>query len=334
MKLVLTAFVLAVVVLVLVLQPSARALGGTLTPSPSPFQVRSAAFYGLACADSDCLTRDRQVVAKVSGVECASTTTGNTWSDGQDQSYYRIEVPPEADVAGCGTEGATVDFYIDGRKANQTGIWANGSENPLAIWVGPDFALFGGQIVCGGSACYSCWQSCYGSLVEAFIGGQLCGAMSPYGSLLTGGYGPLVVKSEEAQPGCGTPGATVTFKVSGEDAAQTAEWNVGFFGQNLNTGTEIWGDNDCSGTFDGRDMLTILRVLSQQHPPPPICFNPLESLAIVSSSIAVKWADIDCSGDLTVLDAIRTLQAVAAISILQAPGCPSPGATIQAYPQP
>ncbi len=326
------AFTVTTIALIVVSADSEQALGSPTSPTPSPFHPAPAAFGGLACIDSDCLTGGRNVVAKIGDVVCGEATSGMIASDGQPAGYYRIDVAPRDEIIGCGTEDATVRFFIDGREAQQTGVWANGGEDHLDIWAGADISVFSGFAVCSGTPCFFCFSPCPTALVEAYIGGQLCGSMRPSGWLIVNRYGPLVVKSDKTQVGCGAPGATVTFKIDGEDVAGAAEWTPGFQQRSLFAGSEIWGDNDCSGQIDGTDVIRLLQYKSGGPPSPLVCVWQFGNVYLSPGGTQAMWGDIDCSGGVDVLDALKALQVFAQLSIVQNPECPLPGWPVQAVP--
>lgn len=64
-----------------------------------------------------------------------------------------------------------------------------------------------------------------GTVVEAYIGTTRCGV----GQTTSGGNYVLDVDHTTSTPGCGTNGATITFRVSGITAAQTATFRDGGF---------------------------------------------------------------------------------------------------------
>lgn len=294
---------------------------------------RSAHFRGHACIDADCSSAmlGHPVVAKIGDVVCGQTQTDFPISDGQVQSLYEIAVAPTEKTAGCGTDGATVDLYIDGRKTAQTATWTDGTNTYLDLWVGADFAAFSGWTTCDGKPCYNCFSPCPTANITAYVDGKLCGSMHPDGWLIINSYGPLVVKSDESEPGCGTPGGTVTFKINDKTVAETASWSPGFHAQQLTAGDEIWGDTDCSRALDGGDALLILRYLASDQPY-AACFSLLQQLSLRPFGMQALWADIDCSGGVTPLDALKTLLAASELAIEQAPGCPPPGSLLQALP--
>jgi hypothetical protein len=293
---------------------------------------RSARFAGHACIDANCGTGifDRPVVAMIGDVVCGEDLTGYPVSDGIEQSLYELFVAPAEKVAGCGTEGALVEFYIDGRKAAQTATWTDGTSTGLTLWVGSDFAGFSGSTTCDGSPCYSCFSPCQTANIQAYIGDVSCGGQTPYGWLIGNGYGPLIVRSADDKPGCGIPGATVTFKINDRIALETAEWSPGFQSLPLSVGDQLWGDINCSRALDGADALRVIRYLTDQEGGGN-CFWLLQNLTLRPFDIDALWADIDCSGAVNLLDAIKMLAAATEIAIEQATGCPPPGSTLQAH---
>jgi hypothetical protein len=65
-----------------------------------------------------------------------------------------------------------------------------------------------------------------GTTVEATIGGVTCGSTTV---TTAGSYSRLDAVDSAATAGCGTAGATVTFLVNGNPAAETATWASGSF---------------------------------------------------------------------------------------------------------
>jgi hypothetical protein len=63
-------------------------------------------------------------------------------------------------------------------------------------------------------------------LVTAQIGDTVCGEAHPGVGATGSPYFVLYVASDETIPGCGTPGAEVTFFIGGKRANQTARWQV------------------------------------------------------------------------------------------------------------
>lgn len=287
----------------------------------------SARISGIACADSECRSQNREVIAMIGDVECGRTTTGYPWADGQPNSHYEIEVASSGQVTGCGQPGDTVEFYIEGRKAAQTTSWKSGETFGVDIWVGPDFISFDGYLSCEGAPCYPCGVSfCYGPQVDAYVGGVRCGSTRPEGWLVVG-YTLLVVKSAEQKDGCGSPGAVITFTIDGAPANETSIWLPGFDWLDLSTGTVIWGDHDCSRTIDGSDALRIVRFVAQVDSSAP-CLSPWAEYDLKPFAATAKWGDIDCSGDVALLDAISTLREATGQVIDQRPACPPAGASL------
>jgi hypothetical protein len=295
---------------------------------------RSARFSGHACVDSNCSQSKLglPVVAKIGGVVCGETETDYPISDGIEQSLYTILVAPIEKTPGCGTEGATIDFYINGRKTRQTATWTDGGFTSLALWTGPDFAAYSGYTTCNGKPCYNCFSPCATATIQAYIGDEMCGDDTPYGWLIGNGYGPMIVLSNEQRAGCGTPGATVHFKINNLDVAETATWTPGFSWQPLTAGDVLWGDTNCSRSLDAADALRIIAD-NAGTPVPTNCFNLRQILHLSPFNVDANWGDFDCSGgDPTLIDAVKLLAAAASGEPPQESGCPPPAAVIQGYP--
>ncbi len=109
---------------------------GTLTASeaaadspPAP----PATFVGSILVDGAAPAPGTVVEAKIGGVACGVTTVFNSGS----QARYSLESPaldPDQ-TPNCGTEGASIDFYVGGHKAQQTGSWLNYQLNQLDLTV-------------------------------------------------------------------------------------------------------------------------------------------------------------------------------------------------------
>lgn len=295
---------------------------------------RSARFSGHACVDGDCSFNQigLPVVAKIGGFVCGETMTDYPISDGIEQSLYDILVAPAEKTPGCGTEGATVDFYIDGVKTKQAATWHDGKQTGLSLWTGPDFAAFGGYAICNGKSCYNCFSPCATATIQAYIGDMMCGQDVPYGWLIGNYYGPLIVLSDEQQAGCGTPGATVHFKINNLDVAETATWTPGFSAQPLTGGDVLWGDTNCSRHLDPADALRIVAYKAGARDITN-CFRVSQPLQLNPFALQADWGDFDCSGgDPSLMDAVKLLSAIVGGHPEQVAGCPPPSAVVQGYP--
>lgn len=62
------------------------------------------------------------VEAKIGTVGCGVT---NTFSSGSESRYALDVQAATAGSTACGTDGATITFYVNGIKANETGTWQN-----------------------------------------------------------------------------------------------------------------------------------------------------------------------------------------------------------------
>jgi hypothetical protein len=296
--------------------------------------ARSAHFHGNACVDSNCGQSEigLPVVARIGDVVCGETETAFPISDGQVQSLYDLLVAPTEKIPGCGTEGAAIDFYIDGRKAKQTATWHEGGLANLNLWVGPDFAAFRGYTNCNGKPCYNCFDPCSTATIQAYIGDELCGQHNPLGWLIGNSYGPLIVLSDEQQAGCGTPGTMIHFKINNLDVVETALWEPGFRELSLTGGDVIWGDTDCTRQLSPADALRIVAYKAGFYDGTN-CFQVTQPLQLTPFELVAEWGDFDCSGGHpTLLDAIKLLSATSFGQPQQEAGCPPPSTVIRGHP--
>ncbi len=136
-----------------------------------------------------------------------------------------LVVPSAREREGCGTEGDSITFTIDGRPANETEPWYPGEHVGLTVTVGPPYARYSGTVRVDG-------QMIHGQLVRAYIGDTFCGGADG----LMGDYW-IIVPPAELSAGCGEEGAIVRFMVGAEEADQIAQWGVGSHELNLTAPT-------------------------------------------------------------------------------------------------
>lgn len=108
------------------------ALTASVAAADSP-PAPPATFVGSVLVDGAAPAPGTVVEAKIGGASCGVTTVFNSGS----QARYSLESPaldPDQ-TPNCGTEGAAVDFYVGGRKAEQTGSWLNYQLNQLDLTV-------------------------------------------------------------------------------------------------------------------------------------------------------------------------------------------------------
>ncbi len=80
-------------------------------------------FAGTVLVDGAAPPAGTSITAKIGNTTCGVTTTFNTGA----ASNYKVDVPaldPGA-TPNCGTDGATVSFFIGDKLARETGKWAN-----------------------------------------------------------------------------------------------------------------------------------------------------------------------------------------------------------------
>lgn len=96
---------------------AARAQG--LPPSIPAF------FYGAVVVDGQPPAAGTQITARIGGKDCTQAGNNGTFPEGS-LSAYSITVAHTSQIAGCGTDGATITFFIGGQQATQTTTWQAG----------------------------------------------------------------------------------------------------------------------------------------------------------------------------------------------------------------
>ncbi|HET9476150.1 MAG TPA: hypothetical protein VFP63_01540 [Dehalococcoidia bacterium] len=94
---------------------------------------------------------------------------------------------------------------------------------------------------------------------------------------------------------------------------------------------ELWGDLNCSGEVQSVDALYPLRYVAgiDVYIPEGICDTRLgmfpDTVLQIEGGPQVQWADVDCSGEITAVDALRILRFVAGLPNAVPEGCPAIG---------
>jgi hypothetical protein len=96
---------------------------------------------------------------------------------------------------------------------------------------------------------------------------------------------------------------------------------------------ERWGDLDCSGEIQVRDALSVLKHVAGRYIliPEGICWDKRfgifpDTLLRIEGGAQVQWADVDCSGEITAVDALLLLREVVRLPAKVFAGCPQVGA--------
>jgi hypothetical protein len=97
-------------------------------PNPPSRFVGAVTVNGVAAATGTV------VEGRVGGATCGTTTVFQASGQGR----YVLDVPAAdpASAPGCGTDGATVTFFVGGQQAAQTGTWRNFQLNTLDLTAG------------------------------------------------------------------------------------------------------------------------------------------------------------------------------------------------------
>lgn len=90
-------------------------------------------FVGSVTVNGVAATTGTVIEGRVGGASCGTTTVFQA----SGQARYVLDVPAAdpASAPGCGTDGATVTFFIGGQQAAQTGIWRNFQLNTVDLSV-------------------------------------------------------------------------------------------------------------------------------------------------------------------------------------------------------
>ena len=188
------------------------------------------------------ITTDNRVGITAGGRECWSAQVNRTLTTAEiPVSFYNASLLPSSD-AQC--QGGDLDITVDGRSAGASTPWNlfwsdslfSSGPRPLGWQYDvalPPFLGISGQVVEAGTVTPETVSSHTGTLVAdgtevtAFVGTTLCGVTQT--KTLTasaGGFGGnlfgLIVPPTSVKPGCGTPGASVTFCIGDFKASQPA----------------------------------------------------------------------------------------------------------------
>lgn len=95
---------------------------------------------------------------------------------------------------------------------------------------------------------------------------------------------------------------------------------------------ELWGDLNCSGEVQAIDALYPLHYVAGHvyYIPEGICWDTQmgmfpDTLLQIEGGPQAQWADVDCSGKITAVDALRVLRFVAGLPNTVPEECPEIG---------
>ncbi len=116
----------------------AAAVGAAMLVSVAAAQAPPAPpsrFVGTVTVNGAAPPANAVVEARIAGAACGTTTVFASGSE----MRYTLDIPAlaPATTPGCGVDGSVVDFYVDGKKAAQTGSWKNYELTTLNLSVTP-----------------------------------------------------------------------------------------------------------------------------------------------------------------------------------------------------
>jgi hypothetical protein len=187
----------------------AVSLGAASAASPTPTPVATAAATSTPPPDQISTFRGScwlnaqlcagPMTAKVGDNVCATDSNPIAPASALNRLLFTLRVPSDQVVPGCGSEGAQVTFWVGDQQTIETAVWHAGALQAMFFVAGIPFARFDGSLA---------KQQAPGLELTPFIGATRCG----FGYWGPGGYEADVLSASQ-QPGCGTEGGQVTFKV-------------------------------------------------------------------------------------------------------------------------
>ena len=184
---------------------------------------------GLSLLEDDFAPSGTPIVALVSGHECGSTNMPSANGGFSGDHMFELHIMGVGERSGCARPGDQVTFTVGGIPAGESFSWlpftevqSLGQFMVVHLTALPDRAWYWMQTESADSLLD-------GGLVEALVDGNVCGetvirtakALGYYAPNGLGGFSRLTVPSQDIQPGCGHPGATVTFTVNGAIVGST-----------------------------------------------------------------------------------------------------------------
>jgi hypothetical protein len=274
---------------------------------------RGLAFVNAAPADGP------RIRAFIDGVDC--TGPMQLLPTDMDPAMFWVSVFSSELVPGCGDDGDTVTFTVNGGTANETATWRvvppgqaplQDGRGWLNLTVGPAFALFWPQVEFVSANGEE--ESGFGTVV-ALIDDKVCavGEGRVWTSVM------LIVPPESLRPGCGREGATIRFAVDGFAAANTATWSAG---HGVATNAEEYEDLTLSISRERSSPLLGPRFAYFTFQLPPIPENyigfPRHGLEAIIGGKTCGFAGGEGPGPVLMSVMPTALE----------PGCGEPGATI------
>ena len=185
-------------------------------------------FAGVALLETDFAPAGTLIEAFVHDQECGSTTVPPVPPAGYIGDHqFQLNVLGQSERSGCAVPGDEITFRVGGVPAAEAELFepTTAASRPFTL-----IALTAMRQ----HAWY--WYEQSGedlpadrTSVQAVIDGAVCGEARIEALPGTGiaGFSRLLVPSEELQPGCGRPGAMVTFMVEGVATGRPIEWEPG-----------------------------------------------------------------------------------------------------------
>jgi hypothetical protein len=193
-----------------------------------------AVVVGLALLEDDFAPPGTTVEAIVNGRQCGTATVPGTGDHFIGDVQFELDIAGAAERPGCATRDDQVAFIVGGVSAAEEFSWAPFTEVST---------LGGFQVLRLTAMQQTAWywmeaenagRFSDGAHVRAIVGGVVCGEtvlqtnehLGYFADPGIAGFTKLIVPSEVVRPGCGLPGATVSFTIDGAQVA-SMPWQPG-----------------------------------------------------------------------------------------------------------
>jgi hypothetical protein len=229
--------------------------GSVHAQGPTLPAQRSLLVEGTAWIDATPAPYQTPIQALIDGAVCGETSVA--LSTGGLPLVFILDVAPRTEKRGCGADGATIAFTIDGKPAHETLRWdsaavANHEDKFIDLSTGETFAAYSGPMSIQGKPVTDFrFPDGTGlgdpivvdafvmrSPVESHVCGQVTVGEGGESTAWPGSYRYLIVPSASLKPGCGEEGQQVGFRIAGAVVAET-KWTLGFHQLALETNGPI-----------------------------------------------------------------------------------------------
>jgi len=276
------------------------ALGQTPTPEKGAADT-GLTVTGTAWIDAAPAPPGTTVQAVVNEVVCGEGTVVSNSAPASVALSFSLKAAAASEKAGCGADGATLSFTINGKPANEKLAWdaaavTAGQAKFIDISAGEPFAAYSGSMAVIGGPLPE------GAILDAGvydplhpeIEGTVCGKIvfgkdEGLSRAVPSSYAYLVVPPESLKERCGKEGDKILFRVNG-CVINNAGWEPGFHRLDLTFEPRLCIPSPTTGDTGGASQPGAIAAPSSG-----------EAAEVGTPEVRVWWAVIAASGLLTLL---------------------------------